>query len=162
MVIYCPPEAIFCDHVAISLYLGDTYFQSITTSAKNDGEYSWFIPPSFRAYGYYKIAVAFGQRGASKMLHEQAFTKYFAIVEPTMPPTPRPTPSPTPLPATPAPTPLDVTAPSFVQQATKEVATVMHDPQQRTVVVAGMAGLIVAESTVAALTVALLAVAVPQ
>jgi hypothetical protein len=111
-------------------------------------------PPSaavqFRPYDYYKVAIAFVPAGGSGLNHEFAYSQFFSIVQPTEPPTPSPTPSPTPAPSAAAAAGQQGAAASGTsdpeQSALAALQRFMHNQQERTTAVAGLAGLVVAFS----------------
>merc|ERR1719379_1951151 len=59
--------------VQIYLFRGNNMFRTISTKAKNDGEFSWFIPPDFRPYNFYKIGISYTHDDQS-LLHSFAYT----------------------------------------------------------------------------------------
>ena len=107
-------------------------------------------PPSaavqFRPYDYYKVAIAFVPAGGSGLNHEFAYSQFFSIVQPTEPPTP----SPTPAPSAAAVAGQQGAAASGTsdpeQSALAALQRFMHNQQERTTAVAGLAGLVVAFS----------------
>jgi hypothetical protein len=83
--------------VHVYLMRGRTYFMTLAGNTANDGSFSWFIPPGFRPYDFYTVAIAYPHAKGSHDF-DYAYSPTFGISSPTLPPSPRPTPRPTPFP----------------------------------------------------------------
>jgi hypothetical protein len=126
---------------------GSATFETLVTRTANDGSYTWFIPPTFRPYEFYRIAIAYSQNSKAEQF-QYSYSPYFEITVATNPPTHKPTARPT---ARPTPKP---SSQNMMKSMQKDESLIHHDEtlvkswykhnkQDAAAFIGGVAGLVV-------------------